>query len=62
MKDIYMATISEVVRRSKVALENYYGDQLKGLILYGSKDLTFRGHHDFAASCEADAAQQQQEA
>jgi len=31
-----MATISEVVRKCKAALESYYGSQLKGLILYGS--------------------------
>ncbi|PIZ21295.1 MAG: nucleotidyltransferase domain-containing protein, partial [Deltaproteobacteria bacterium CG_4_10_14_0_8_um_filter_43_12] len=31
-----MATISEVVRKCKAALESHYGSQLKGLILYGS--------------------------
>jgi predicted nucleotidyltransferase len=31
-----MATISEVVRKCKAALEIYYGSQFKGLILYGS--------------------------
>lgn len=29
-------TISVVVRRCRVALENHYGTQFKGLILYGS--------------------------
>ncbi len=33
---IQMATISEIVRKCKVALESHYGAQLKGLILYGS--------------------------
>jgi len=31
-----MTTISEVLRKCKVALENHYGSQLKGVILYGS--------------------------
>lgn len=31
-----MATISQVVKKCKSALENHYGSQLKGLILYGS--------------------------
>ena len=31
-----MATISEVVRKCKAALESHYGSQFKGLILYGS--------------------------
>lgn len=31
-----MATISDVVRKCKAALESHYGSQLKGLILYGS--------------------------
>lgn len=31
-----MATISEVARKCKAALEIYYGSQFKGLILYGS--------------------------
>ncbi|MBU2226078.1 MAG: nucleotidyltransferase domain-containing protein [Proteobacteria bacterium] len=31
-----MAIKSEVVRKCKAALENHYGSQLKGLILYGS--------------------------
>jgi predicted nucleotidyltransferase len=36
MTVIQMATISEVVRKCKAALESHYGSQLKGLILYGS--------------------------
>jgi predicted nucleotidyltransferase len=31
-----MTLINEDVRKCKVALESYYGSQLKGLILYGS--------------------------
>lgn len=31
-----MATISEVVRKCKIALESHYGSRFKGLILYGS--------------------------
>ena len=31
-----MVAISEVVRKCKAALENHYGSQFKGLILYGS--------------------------
>jgi len=31
-----MISISEVVKKSKAALENYYGTQLKGVVLYGS--------------------------
>jgi predicted nucleotidyltransferase len=31
-----MASISDVVKKSKAALENYYGSQLKGVVLYGS--------------------------
>ena len=31
-----MATISEVVQKCKVALENHYGSHLHGLVLYGS--------------------------
>lgn len=31
-----MISISEVVKKSKAALENYYGAQLKGVVLYGS--------------------------
>ncbi|MGC8991018.1 MAG: nucleotidyltransferase domain-containing protein [Verrucomicrobiia bacterium] len=33
---IQRATISEVVRKCKAALESHYGPRLKGLILYGS--------------------------
>jgi predicted nucleotidyltransferase len=33
---IRMASISEVVRNCKAALENHYGAEFKGLILYGS--------------------------
>ena len=36
MMVIQMTTINEVLRKCKEALENHYGSQLKGLILYGS--------------------------
>jgi len=31
-----VATISDVVKKCKTALESHYGSRLKGLILYGS--------------------------
>jgi predicted nucleotidyltransferase len=31
-----MATVNEVVKKCKMALESHYGAQLKGVILYGS--------------------------
>jgi predicted nucleotidyltransferase len=31
-----MATVNEVVKKCKMALESHYGTQLKGVILYGS--------------------------
>jgi uncharacterized protein len=31
-----MITINDVVKRCKTALENHYGTQFKGLVLYGS--------------------------
>lgn len=31
-----MATVNEVVKKCKIALESHYGARLKGLMLYGS--------------------------
>ena len=36
MTVIQMATLHEVVKKCKEALENHYGSQFQGLILYGS--------------------------